>query len=392
MRMMKRMLFPLLTLACCTPWVACDRNFGVLPVPSIHRELTPLEKALTRSDNAFGIALFKEIVRAEKDKNVFVSPFSVAMALGMTLNGAAGATETAMTNTLGFAGMTREEINAAFKSLMDLLPNLDPDVRFQTANSIWYRLGFAVEPEFIRVNRLFNGWVYQKTNGKITKIIDRISPDMAMFLINAITFKGNWTYRFDPTRTQDGRFTRPDGKDVACRLMGQEADLSYADTEAFQAVDLTYGDGTFGMTVFLPKSGRSLDGMIQDLSGDGLDAACSGLRKTKLTLEMPKFKLEYEIKLNDVLSALGMGVAFTESADFSRIRKSGGLAIDEVKHKTFVEVNEEGTEAAAVTVVGIIETSLGPVMRVNRPYFFVIREKESGTILFMGKIVEPVPG
>ena len=389
----------------------CTRDFSVPPVKGTVRELTPLEKQVVESDNIFGLKLFQEIIKIEPDKNVFISPLSVAMALGMTYNGAAGSTEEAMRNTLEFGDMSFQEINESFKSLIALLTQLDPKVRFQIANSIWYRLGFPVEQDFIDLNKTFfdaevrpldfslpgapgviNDWVDENTNGKIKEIIDQIDPLTMMFLINAIYFKGTWTFEFDKTLTADDFFTKPDGSQVSCKMMKQENDFQYFETDDFQAVDLPYGDGQFRMTIFLPKPQKSICSFITEFSSENWMQWIGRFSKAAGSVYLPKFELEYEISLNDVLTALGMGIAFTGQADFTRINKNGNLYISQVKHKTFVKVDEEGTEAAAVTVVEISLTSVGPtgfVMRVDRPFVFFIREHHSQTILFMGKITDP---
>ncbi|MFQ5769298.1 MAG: serpin family protein, partial [bacterium] len=231
------------------------------------------------------------------------------------------------------------------------------------------------------------------TNGKIEKIIDSINPNIVMFLINAIYFKGTWTYEFDKELTQDDFFTLPNDTQKSCKMMVQTGEFSYLENDDFQAIDLPYGAGEFRMTIFLPKPTKSLDALIGELNEGNWSNWLSSFSKDSVTLQFPKFKLEYEITLNDVLKALGMGIAFTGQADFTRMYQPGGLFISYVKHKTFVEVNEEGTEAAAVTVVAIMDSAGGPsniiFMRVDRPFIFVIRERHSQTILFMGKIVEP---
>jgi len=335
------------------------------------------------------------------------------MALAMTWNGAAGTTEQAMRNTLEFGDMSSQEINESFRSLIQLLTSLDPEVQFQIANSIWYRLGFDVEKNFIDINRTYfnaevrsldfslpsavdviNSWVNENTNGKIKEIIKKIDPEIVMFLINAIYFKGTWTYQFDKDETRDDWFTKPDSSQVSCKLMRQENDFQYFETDDFQAVDLPYGKGRFSMTVILPKPDKSVDSLIAVMNSENWAEWTGSFKKEHGTLLLPRFKLEYEIKLNDVLKALGMEIAFEPGiADFTNINKEGGLYISEVRHKTFVKVDEEGTDAAAVTVVEIGRTSVGPhgfYMKVNRPFLFVIRENSSNTILFMGKIIEPM--
>ena len=382
----------------------------------VSRELTAAEKLLVESDNKFGLKLFKEIIKEEKDKNVFISPLSVAMALGMTYNGANGSTQEAMQKTLELSGLTIQEINESYKNLIKLLTQLDPKVQFQIANSIWYRQALTPEEEFINLckkyfgalvtglnfsdpnaAKIINGWVDENTNGRIKEIVDDpIDPMLVMFLINAIYFKGTWTYEFDKDKTKDDVFTLPDASKVPCKMMKQEGEFQYFENDVFQAIDLPYGDGDFSMTVFLPKLQTDIDSLIAEFDQENFDYWLSCFSSDSGVIYLPKFKLEYELKLNDVLKALGMEVAFTPGqADFTKMMhgvRVGDLWIDRVKHKTFVEVNEEGTEAAAVTSVGMMTTALGSEfwMRVDRPFVFVIRENQSQTILFIGKIVEPV--
>ncbi|MFQ5605297.1 MAG: serpin family protein [bacterium] len=392
----------------CAVFAQCGKN----PVASDVRELTRLEKQIVDADNKFGFKLFKELVEQNENENVFISPLSVSMVLGMTLNGAAGETKSAMEQTLEFAGLSSDDINRSYQSLMQLLVQLDPRVAFQIANSIWYRQGFGFEQDFIDVNKIFfnalvqaldfsdpssvniiNDWVKENTRGKIEEILDSISPADVMFLINAIYFKGTWTYEFDKELTREEFFNLPDGSQKTCQMMVQTGEFDYLENETFQAVDLPYGDGAFSMTIFLPKPGQNLDAIIDGLQPAQWSQWLQSFEKDSVTLEMPKFKLEYEDSLNKALINLGMGVAFAPGADFTRMYKPGGLFISYVKHKTFVEVNEEGTEAAAVTIVAIKESAGGDqhikFMRVDRPYLFVIRENHTQTILFMGKIVSP---
>lgn len=375
---------------------------------NLPRKLTDSEKELTTSDNGFGFKLFSEIVKEEKDKNVFISPLSVSMALGMTYNGANGSTKEAMQKTLGFDGLSTQEINASYKSLIELLTDLDPKVIFQIANSIWYRQGLSFEEDFLNLCKEYfdaevrgldfgdpnakdtiNLWVDTHTNGKIKEIVKDIYADDVMFLINAIYFKGTWTYQFDKDETRDDSFTLPDGSKEPCKMMELKADsLQYFSNADFQCIDLTYGDGYFSMTIFLPRPGKNIDSLIAEFNEENWDKWMNSFSVQKGVLELPKFKITYGIKLNDVLKALGMGIAFTGYADFSKMSPEG-LCISRVRHKTFIEVNEEGTEAAAATSVGMTYEGGGFYMRVDHPFVFVIRENNSQTILFMGKIVEP---
>lgn len=407
---MTKRLTLILLLCFCTGFLQCSTR----SVPTKHqasRELTVSERHLVESDNKFGLKLFREIIKEEKDSNVFISPLSVSMALGMTYNGANGETQEAMQKTLELNGLTLQEVNESYKSLIELLRGLDPKVRFQIANSIWYRHEFSFEKEFISLNRTYfnaevrgldfndpnavkiiNGWVDENTNGKIKGIVDDpIDPLTVMFLINAIYFKGTWTYEFDKSLTKDDWFILPDGSKKACKMMTQEGDFQYLETADFQAIDLPYGDGDFSMTIFLPRPQKNIDSLIAEFNQENWNQSMGSFSKHEGTLQFPKFTLEYELRLNDILKALGMAIAFDPArADFTKVYKGpDSLFISEVKHKTFVEVNEEGTEAAAVTSVEMEITSAGPWMRVDRPFIFMIRENKSQTILFIGKIVEP---
>lgn len=409
---MKSKLFHLASVfAAMMIFVRCEHSV-ISPPARVFRELTPLEKSLVESDNKFGLKLFREVSRAENDKskNVFISPLSVSMALGMTLNGANGSTLEAMQEALELAGLTTEEINKSYKSLIELLVQLDPKVKFRIANSIWHRNDYTFEPAFIDLNQTYfnaivralnfgdpgakdiiNGWVKESTNGLIEKIIDEITRDHVMFLINAIYFKGDWTYQFDSAKTVDDLFIALDGSTKPCRMMHLQNDFSYFENASFQAIDLPYGDAGFSMTIFLPKIPSQIDSLIAAMTSENWAEWLGGFHSVKVDLAMPKFTTQYEIKLNDALAALGMGIAFTDLADFTRMYAPGGLAIDEVKHKTFVKVDEEGTEAAAVTSVGIIRTSLPEMitMRIDHPFVFAIRENRSQTILFIGRIMAP---
>ncbi len=380
--------------------------------------LNTAEKTLIESDNRFGLNLFKAIDESSDDENIFISPLSVAMALGMTLNGSEGTTRQAMEQTLALAGLTPEQINASYRRLIDLLLGLDPDVELGVANSIWHRdEGREPEVAFLEACRqsfdalitamdfsddgaaeIINGWVQEHTNGRIDQIVQSpISADVIMFLINAIYFKGSWTYRFDEDLTEDGYFFRPDGSSVLCRMMSQRGRFRHYDHEDFRILDLPYGDGVFRMTIILPRPGNDLDSLLaridpQSFDNQQMSTWLAFLQADSLDVYLPKFTVEYELELKEALSALGMEIAFTPEADFSGMFAGGGVWIDKVKHKAFVEVDEEGTTAAAVTSVVMIDGIDDSLFSVDRPFVFIIREAESGTILFLGKIMDPTAG
>jgi serine protease inhibitor len=292
------------------------------------------------------------------------------------------------------------------------LRELDSSTELEVANSIWYRQGFPFRPTFIDAARsafdaevraldfgnptvtlaTVNGWVDTKTRHKIPAILDQVDPSDVMYLLNAIYFKGSWRLRFDPAETRSGTFHPVSGGDQTVQLMHKEDTLHYSETSELQAVDLLYGNGAFAMTVLLPKPSTNIDAFAGSLRRADFSTLTEGFGTRKIILFLPKFTASYERTLNDDLTALGMGVAFDPArADFSRmapVSTSANLYISLVKQKAFVDVNEEGTEAAAATAVGVSVTSAPviPTMRVDRPFVFVIRERLSGTVLFMGKI------
>ena len=379
---------------------------------SFASELTGSERHLAISSNKFGFKLLKEITKKEKDKNVFISPLSVSMALGMTYNGAAGSTQDDMGDVLELAGLSIGEINSSYNSLMKLFAMLDPGVRFDIANSIWYRQGLFLKEKFVALVRTYfnakvtemdfrdpsapdiiNKWVSENTSGRIREIVDVIDPLDAMFLINAIYFKGTWMYEFDKRLTEDDWFRMPDGSKKPIKMMRQSGEFRYFESPEFQAIDLPYGNGDFSMTIFLPHPHTDTETLITLLNEENWKRWIGSLSRQDGMLQLPKFALEYELTLNDALHSLGMGVAFDPyNADFTGMYKgSEHLFLSKVKHKTFIEVNEEGTEAAAVTSVEVKCTVALPSfsMRVDRPFVFVIRENHTQAILFMGRVAEP---
>ena len=382
-------------------------------ITELPRSLSQAEVDLIEANNVFALKLFREIdAQSAPDSNIFVSPLSISMALGMTYNGAAGETRLAMGRTLEVQDLSLDAVNQGYRDLIDLLFNLDPQIEWQLGNSIWYRDGFFVEPSFLDVNRTFfdaqvnaldfgapdaadiiNQWVSESTNGRIEEIVaDPIDADMMMFLINAIFFKGSWRNQFDRSLTRDAPFTLRDGTVITTPMMSHQEtmEVRLAGDDLVSVLELPYGGDAFTMTVVLPRPDVSLESVIEVLDTERWASWISDLRDRESFVELPKFSFEYEIELEDVLTAQGMGIAFNDmAADFTGIHPPGGLFISEVKHKTFIQVDEEGTEAAAVTQVGATLSSGPGLFAVNRPFLFAIRERLSGTILFMGKMVDP---
>lgn len=369
---------------------------------------------LIKAENEFGFELFKNIYATETDyQNIMVSPLSVSLALAMTYNGAEGETKTAMEKTLKMHGLSTDDINKTYRDLVSALQSIDPDVLLEIANAIFYRDDFAVENDFVSVNKNYydaevapldfgapdavntiNNWVADKTHDKIEKILDQISRNHVMFLLNAIYFKGAWQTEFNPENTRESSFYLENGESVETKMMHRRDTLPYAANDLFRAIQLDYGKGNYNMYVLLPEPNISISDIINVMDQENWETWMQTFRETEsVDIKLPRFKYKYEIKLNDVLTQMGMGMAFTGAADFSGINRNGGLRIDYVKHKTFVEVNEEGTEAAAVTIVAIERTSAGGPnivpFHVNKPFMYVITEKDTGAILFMGTVKNP---
>lgn len=407
---MKTML-PCLLLVMMPAFVSCEKEVDGQPSEK-KITVTKTTAEVIASDNVFGLELFQKVAgNGGSSENIFISPTSVALALAMTYNGSDGGTMTAMENTLGKNGLTLEEINGSYKSLIDALVSADPDVLLEIANSIWYRQGFSVLPEFVDANQeyydaevsdldfnlpgapdVINTWVDEKTHGRITEIIQQIPAETVMYLINAIYFKGTWLYEFDEELTADDQFYAA-GNSVTVPFMVQEAGVGYAANDDFSMIELPYGQGNFSMVVMLPNEGHATDDILPLLTSENWDQWLDAMTTQDVMIKLPKFKFEYKNQLNDELSDMGMGVAFTDMADFTKINPAGNLFISKVLHKSFIEVNEEGTEAAAVTSVEISLTSFPgtqPLQFVaDHPFVFAIREKDTGAILFMGLMQDP---
>ena len=372
----------------------------------------PMEKGdpLIAANNEFAFDLLHELAEERPGENIFFSPLSVSLALMMTYNGAAGGTRDAMAETLGVGAMSRDEVNLAAAGLLRSLCEFNPEVALDIANSLWARRGVSFKDDFLHRNLDFygartealdfddpasldiiNGWVSDATMGKIDAIIDEITPEQVLFLINAIYFYGTWLDEFKLENTIDRAFHLESGTTKDHPMMARSGRYRYVEDAGFQAAKLPYVKDEIGMYVFVP-SDSTLVAFLDALNGERFDDMIARFSRRDGEVVIPRFKMEYEAKLNDALTRLGMGVAFGD-ADFSDMGDLG-LFIDYVKHKAIVEVNEEGTEAAAVTAVAMASAlSIGqpPPFRLvaDRPFFFAIRDDSTGTLLFAGVLYEP---
>ncbi len=397
---------------------SCDNDeklpdIGDLPDP-IEISLRGEEVEMQQADMLFAFDFFTRVFDAEragKDRNFMISPLSLSMALAMTRNGAAGETEAAMTETLRLTPFGDEvAINSYYNKLREALLATDPSTKLSIANSIWTNKHVTIKPAFIATNRDYfhstveavdfadpatvgriNRWAADNTEQLIDHVLDETDPLALMYLLNAIYFKGIWTSQFDKRSTQKAPFTYENGSIKQVDMMQQKAEFNYSENETMQMVELPYGNQAFSMLVLLPKAGKKL-GDINDLlrEGSAWSTLNSGLRSAMVDLRLPRFKTEYNIRLNDLLTDMGMGNAFVPGvADFSRMSDLEAF-ISFVDQFTYISTDEEGTEAAAVTVVGMELTSVGPSREVsfhaNRPFIYLIREQSTGAILFMGAV------
>lgn len=404
-------LLLLLAFSCSETAVGPSFPSGELP-----RELTLAEKKLVEADQHFSYELFRAIAEYETEqKNLMISPLSISMALAMTLNGAEGETYEAMKRALFLDDMALEEINETFESLTKLLLSADPLVAMGIANSLWVAEAFDLNQSFReRVTRHFdaevtaldfsdptsrdriNQWVERKTEGRIAELVESTSPDQIMFLVNALYFSGDWLREFDPDDTYRAEFTREDRTVTEVEMMNQKGLFATYFDQHVQMIELPYGDSLFTMSVLLPSDPETpLDEFIAtQITADKLREMRNGLHvdMRESTIHLPKFEFEYGIELNDLLKAMGMEIAFDPyNADFSGMSEVGqsNIFIDEVMHKTFIRVDEKGTEAAAATSVGMMPTSMPPYLVADRPFVFIIYERESGANLFMGRVMDP---
>ncbi|NET60337.1 MAG: serpin family protein [Symploca sp. SIO2E6] len=373
----------------------------------------PVDEKFVAANTKFGFKLFSEILKQQQDENIFISPTSVAIALAMTYNGASGETQQAMADVLELQQLSLKDINQAHHLLQTSLTTADPQVQLSIANSLWVKQGVPFKGEFLQTNQQFysgkvteldfaspeapkviNSWVKENTNGKIEQIVEQLQPDHLLFLINAIYFKGNWSEQFDKSKTTERPFYLTDGTTKQHPMMSQFGNYRYTENDSFQAISLPYGGGRLSLYVFLPREDTTLETFQQQLTYENWQQWMNQFQMRDGEIQLPRFQFDYDIQLNDALKALGMEAAFTASqADFSNMT-AAPVKIDEIKHKTFVEVNEEGTEAAAATSVGVAITSVtipkSPFqMVVERPFFVAIRDNQTRTVLFMGSVVEP---
>ena len=393
-------------------------------------ELTTRQSEIVNIGNYFAFNIFREVSTAAAEPNTFFSPLSLNLALGMLYNGASGVTRTEMAEVLGMADFTDLEFNEYYQKMIKALLEIDPLTEIGIGNSIWYRDGFSVKQPFIDLNRdyfdaevqalnfnrpdaakIINAWCAEKTKDRIKEIVDDpICDEVVMCLINALYFKSKWKYEFDKADTKPDDFVKADNQKVKANMMEQTQVMSYYADKHLQCVELPYGydssiesgltyaqDGkpysneAFSMVVILPADDMGIDGIIDYMDETVWQNIIEKLSYQNVKLKLPRFKIECTIPLNEPIKNAGMTRIF--QGGFDNISDIS-LQVSNILQKTFVEVNEEGTEAAAVTsiafVTAVIDTPPQPVsFFANRPFLYVIKERSTGAILFIGRMDEP---
>jgi len=386
-------------------------------VPAEPIKITVRQGSKVDADNCFSFKIFKE-VSALKGENTFFSPLSLNLALGMLYNGASGDTRTEMAEAMDMGDFTETEINEYYQKMSKALLEIDTLTKISIANSIWYRDGFPVKKSFFDINQTYfdamvkalnfsspdaaeiiNKWCAEKTNDRIKEIIQNpIDPLTQMFLINALYFKSKWQSEFDKAKTKPDDFTLTDNRKKKVNMMEQTAAFPYYADQYLQCVEMPYGNDAFSMVAILPADNMNIEQLIDYLDNTKWQNILTNLFPRNVFLKLPRFKIECEIPLNKPVKNVGMQRIFVPTiAEFDNIvdtKVISDLYVSNIKQKTFVEVNEEGTEAAAVTVVEIGVTSVGPgpapiQFFANRPFLYLIKEKSTGAILFIGRMDEP---
>jgi serpin B len=381
-----------------------------LPDEPVPVALTAHQVSIIESQNSFAFDFFKKInENSDESENIIVSPFSISLALSMALNGADGTTREAMIEALRVNGLNPENINISYKDLTEALLNVDKRVLISIANSVWTEDSFTAKKPFTDIltdyykaqaesfdindpqaPEKINNWIETNTNGLIDKMIEELNSNTVMLLINAIYFKGKWNSQFNKDKTFQAEFEKSNGVASDVPMMKQVSDFKIYSGPNFKVAELPYGQGNFVMDVILPEEPAGIDDMIGNLDGETFNEWLGNMGTNEVDLSFPRFKYGYKENLKTILSDMGMGIAFTESADFSNISDTP-LLINDVVHQAFIETNEEGTEAAAATIVDIGLTSMPMtvIFNADHPFIYVIRETTTNTILFMGKVADP---
>ena len=362
-----------------------------------------------REGNTFAFDYIDRINAVGADDYI-VSPLSLQILLGMVLDGAGGETAGQIVDVLGYGAGEQAEVDRFCQSLLKQLPRLDRQVKLSMADALFADKDFPVLSSYkTQVSRFYqaeisnldfsnqagtlktiNDWCSKNTNGLIPKMLDAVSPDARLFLLNALYFKGQWKEPFNKDVTRDEPFTDEAGSQSQVKMMIQKNKFAYSENDIFQAVSIPYGSGSYSMTAFLPKAGHKVSEVVSDLKSTGWDTFRGGMQSCDVTLWRPKFETKFSVQLADILSAMGMPDAFDiVKADFSALSKRP-LYLLFVKQDAIIKVDEEGTEAAAVSIAAYVEKAIKPevppvVFKADHPFLYLITESSTGAILFAGR-------
>jgi serine protease inhibitor len=409
----KSVFVPFTLLAVSLLLSSCEKTMEKnIPDQPVTIELTSNQISLIESENTFAFDIFREVLKeATLPENVIISPLSISYALSMTLNGASSSTRDSMIEALRLKNISIDELNKSYSNLTAALLSVDKRVLISVANSVWTEQNFEVKNTFIDVltnyynaeSKSFdindvtaptkiNKWIEDNTNGVIKNMIEKLNDNTVMLLINAIYFKGKWKTQFENNATENKLFYKIDGSTLNAPFMHQtEIHKVYQDV-GFVLAEIPYGQGNFVMDIILPDNNRT--DVTALLTGSNFQNWINNLSDRKVNLYLPRFKYGFKKKMKDPLSAMGMGIAFTDAADFTNITSYPPLLINEVTHQAYIETNEEGTEAAAATVVDIGLTSYNPdsplLINIDHPFIYFIRETTTNSVIFMGKVSNPL--
>lgn len=391
---------------------SCSKTEENLPTEPVPINLTQEQVSLIESENSFAFDIFSRVLKdAQTGENVIISPLSISYALSMTVNGATGETRDSILKALRVAGITPGELNNSYKNLTQALLSVDKRINMKIANSVWTENDFVVKQAFIDIltnfydaeSRSFdikdaeapakiNSWIEDKTNGLIKDMVTRLEDNTVMLLINAIYFKGKWKFQFDAAKTIQEEFLRSDGTSLEVPFMKQKEDFKAYRGDGFVLAEFPYGQGNFVMDIILPDNNDGVGGFLSGFNSGSFNNWISQMQEQEIDVSFPRFKYGFKKKLKEILSGMGMGIAFRDEADFSDISEQYDLLINDVTHQAFIETNEEGTEAAAATIVDIGITSVPAqplVLRLDHPFLYLIRETTTNSIIFMGRVTDP---
>ncbi len=398
-------------------FTACENSNEPTPVskPNV-RQMKAAETALLTSSNNFCFDYFKLLAETEKSQNSLFSPYSAHTALSMLLHGADGVTKQEIKDALRIPTQSDDEVKSSFKTLKEYLLQVDPSVTLNIANSIWARQGYSIGEKFSATMKDYyqadvtsldfdnptslktiNGWVNQQTNGRIPTILDKLNAEDMMVLLNAVYFKSDWKTKFDASKTVKSSFTKDDKTVIQVDMMQSDKMEAwhYSDSQV-QFVDIPFGNGAYSFSVLMPQGSQSLDAFVASFTNEKWQQIVAKAPKLsdsigQIQLKMPRFKFEYEHKMIPLLQTLGMNLVFTDQAELPYLFANNmNLSVSSVKQKAFIQVDEKGGEAAAVTSIVVGVTSIGAnFVTIDRPFMFIIRERNSNSILFIGKVHSP---